>query len=283
MVCISFTQTANVFCWLCLKLLAKTWKWRRREISWHTVLNLLSSFYLLFLTSWNENKTDEKSWKNTVLKIWQGWISCICVFMMSCMGIAAAGGSLRTSWDFLRHSNQFSPSSMPTHQWRSQPKSFGEAKMFNFRRIILLFGTPLSKRKMTIYTYNVGERPPSPWLRLCYPPCVWCDKKQWSVCFQCVIFENSWVQEPLKYFYNPKIFITVYKNIFNDIASSNIHILVDIRYPTAIQMLASGQVDVKPLVTHRFPLEQTEEAFKVTRAGQGIKVMLKCDPEDQNP
>jgi len=48
-------------------------------------------------------------------------------------------------------------------------------------------------------------------------------------------------------------------------------------------MLASGQVDVKPLVTHRFPLEQTEEAFKVTRAGQGIKVMLKCDPEDQNP
>jgi len=51
---------------------------------------------------------------------------------------------------------------MPTHQWRSQPKSFGEAKMFNFRRITLLFGIPLSKRKMTIYTDNLGGKAPFP-------------------------------------------------------------------------------------------------------------------------
>jgi len=54
-------------------------------------------------------------------------------------------------------------------------------------------------------------------------------------------------------------------------------------YPTAIQMISSGQVNVKPLVTHRFPMEKTEEGFKIVRSGQGVKVMLKCDPNDQNP
>ncbi|XP_007907182.1 sorbitol dehydrogenase isoform X2 [Callorhinchus milii] len=49
-------------------------------------------------------------------------------------------------------------------------------------------------------------------------------------------------------------------------------------WPMAIAMLASGKVDVKPLVTHRFPLEQAIKAFETTARGQGIKVMLKCDP-----
>ena len=68
-------------------------------------------------------------------------------------------------------------------------------------------------------------------------------------------------------------------------------------YPTAIAMVASGkvnsdliteehckpsaqyfQVDVKPLITHRFSLEQTLEAFETARTGAGgaIKVMIKC-------
>lgn len=51
----------------------------------------------------------------------------------------------------------------------------------------------------------------------------------------------------------------------------------------AIAMLASGKVNVKPLVTHRFPLEQAMQAFETTRQGVGIKVMLKCDQSDQNP
>ncbi|CAF99680.1 unnamed protein product, partial [Tetraodon nigroviridis] len=54
-------------------------------------------------------------------------------------------------------------------------------------------------------------------------------------------------------------------------------------WPMAIAMLASGKVDVKPLVTHRFPLEQVVQAFETTRQGIGIKVMLKCDQKDQNP
>lgn len=51
----------------------------------------------------------------------------------------------------------------------------------------------------------------------------------------------------------------------------------------AIAMLASGKVNVKPLVTHRFPLEQAVQAFETTRQGLGIKVMLKCDKNDSNP
>ncbi|KAG5848787.1 sorbitol dehydrogenase isoform X2 [Anguilla anguilla] len=54
-------------------------------------------------------------------------------------------------------------------------------------------------------------------------------------------------------------------------------------WPVAINMLASKQVNVKPLVTHRFPLEEAVQAFETTRQGLGVKVMLKCDPNDQNP
>ncbi|KAM8762581.1 sorbitol dehydrogenase [Acanthopagrus schlegelii] len=54
-------------------------------------------------------------------------------------------------------------------------------------------------------------------------------------------------------------------------------------WPMAIAMLASGKVNVKPLVTHRFPLQQAIAAFETTRQGLGIKVMLKCDQNDQDP
>ncbi|NXP75127.1 DHSO dehydrogenase, partial [Ramphastos sulfuratus] len=54
-------------------------------------------------------------------------------------------------------------------------------------------------------------------------------------------------------------------------------------WPVAIALLASKRIDVRPLVTHRFPLERALEAFETTRRGEGVKVMLKCDPTDQNP
>jgi len=49
-------------------------------------------------------------------------------------------------------------------------------------------------------------------------------------------------------------------------------------YPTALSMVASGAVNVKPLVTHRFQLEQSLEAFETARTGAGgaIKVMIAC-------
>ena len=49
-------------------------------------------------------------------------------------------------------------------------------------------------------------------------------------------------------------------------------------YPKAISMVASGMVDVKPLITHRFKLEETLKAFETAKTGAGgaIKVMIKC-------
>uniref|UniRef100_A0A8C5M4N3 Sorbitol dehydrogenase n=1 Tax=Leptobrachium leishanense TaxID=445787 RepID=A0A8C5M4N3_9ANUR len=54
-------------------------------------------------------------------------------------------------------------------------------------------------------------------------------------------------------------------------------------WPVAISMLSSKSVNVAPLVTHRFPLEKALEAFETTKQGIGVKVMLKCDLNDQNP
>lgn len=52
-------------------------------------------------------------------------------------------------------------------------------------------------------------------------------------------------------------------------------------YPTAIAMLAAGKLDVKPLITHRFPLTELVPAFETARtcAGGAIKVMFTLDED----
>lgn len=49
-------------------------------------------------------------------------------------------------------------------------------------------------------------------------------------------------------------------------------------YPTALAMVASGKVNVKPLVTHRFKLASAVEAFQTAKTGAGgaIKVVIDC-------
>ncbi|KXL49629.1 MAG: hypothetical protein FE78DRAFT_76108 [Acidomyces sp. 'richmondensis'] len=50
-------------------------------------------------------------------------------------------------------------------------------------------------------------------------------------------------------------------------------------YPKAILMVTEGLIDLKPLVTHRFPLEQGKDAFNAasTPAAKAIKVQLLDD------
>ncbi|MCJ7724252.1 MAG: zinc-binding dehydrogenase [Anaerolineales bacterium] len=45
-------------------------------------------------------------------------------------------------------------------------------------------------------------------------------------------------------------------------------------YPRAIQLVESGKVDVRSLVSHQFPLEQAQQAFTVAQCREGLKVII---------
>ena len=48
-------------------------------------------------------------------------------------------------------------------------------------------------------------------------------------------------------------------------------------FPEVIAMLASGRVDVGPVITHRYPLSEFDQALAMARdAGSAIKVLVDC-------
>ena len=46
-------------------------------------------------------------------------------------------------------------------------------------------------------------------------------------------------------------------------------------YPRAIHLVEAGLVDVRSLVTHRFSIEQFEEAFSIAHRREGLKVIIR--------
>jgi L-iditol 2-dehydrogenase len=46
-------------------------------------------------------------------------------------------------------------------------------------------------------------------------------------------------------------------------------------YPRAIRLVASGRVDVKSMVTQRFPLERFDQAFASASKREGLKVVIE--------
>ena len=46
-------------------------------------------------------------------------------------------------------------------------------------------------------------------------------------------------------------------------------------YPRAIRLVESGLVDVRSLVTHRFPLTGFEQALEVARKREGLKIIIE--------
>jgi len=50
-------------------------------------------------------------------------------------------------------------------------------------------------------------------------------------------------------------------------------------YPAAIGLVASGRVNVKPLITAYYPLAKAQEAFEKAEGGQEIKVVVRVAPE----
>ncbi|MCL2660496.1 MAG: alcohol dehydrogenase catalytic domain-containing protein [Acidobacteriaceae bacterium] len=47
------------------------------------------------------------------------------------------------------------------------------------------------------------------------------------------------------------------------------------QHKLALRLLESGQVRVKPLITHRFPLSEIKEAFAVMESRQGMKIVVE--------
>ena len=46
-------------------------------------------------------------------------------------------------------------------------------------------------------------------------------------------------------------------------------------YPRAIELVRSGRIDVTSLVTHRFPLDRSAEAFESASRRDGLKVVIE--------
>jgi threonine dehydrogenase-like Zn-dependent dehydrogenase len=46
-------------------------------------------------------------------------------------------------------------------------------------------------------------------------------------------------------------------------------------YPRTIDLVAHRVVDLRSLITHRFPLEQTAEAFATAKRREGLKVIVE--------
>lgn len=49
-------------------------------------------------------------------------------------------------------------------------------------------------------------------------------------------------------------------------------------YPTAISLLGSGRVNLKPMITHRYPLEKAVDAFEHVSSGRdgAVKIVINC-------
>ena len=45
-------------------------------------------------------------------------------------------------------------------------------------------------------------------------------------------------------------------------------------YPRAIKMVESGQIDVRSVISHQFPLEKAEQAFELAQKREGLKIII---------
>ena len=54
-------------------------------------------------------------------------------------------------------------------------------------------------------------------------------------------------------------------------------------YPTALNLVASGQINTKFMVTHKFPLKNALDAFEAasSKDSQSVKVIINCSPEER--
>jgi L-iditol 2-dehydrogenase len=51
-------------------------------------------------------------------------------------------------------------------------------------------------------------------------------------------------------------------------------------YPRAIRLVSRGLIDVRTMVTGRFGLSRSEQAFRTAQARDGLKVVIEADAPD---
>lgn len=47
-------------------------------------------------------------------------------------------------------------------------------------------------------------------------------------------------------------------------------------YPIALALVESGRINVKPLISHRYRLEEAIQAFEACSKGEGVKILISC-------
>lgn len=76
----------------------------------------------------------------------------------------------------------------------------------------------------------------------------------------------------------PDVAVPMFRIITNEIKIKGAWRYGSGDYPLAIDLVARGLVDLKPLLTHTFPFNQALEAFELTRLGKDSegKPVIKC-------
>ena len=67
---------------------------------------------------------------------------------------------------------------------------------------------------------------------------------------------------------------------YKELLVSGAHGAVPRHHRQAIDIIASGRIDIKAFISHRYPLEQTPEAFAMAESKAGLRVMVKPNGMD---
>jgi L-iditol 2-dehydrogenase len=76
----------------------------------------------------------------------------------------------------------------------------------------------------------------------------------------------------------PEVSLPIVEASIREVDIRSIFRYIDNCFKISLEMLASGKIDVKPLISHRYSLDKVIEAFDTARTGRdgAIKVIIDC-------
>ena len=48
-------------------------------------------------------------------------------------------------------------------------------------------------------------------------------------------------------------------------------------YRAALQLIGSGRVDLRPVISHVFPMAKLEDAYRTALSGEGLKIVIRAE------